>query len=410
MAINPTFSSTPTLAKVKLGSQVYWLKDAELRDIVSAFGTATAKDSTDTVTSSGTNLPTESAVYAEIVSQIATLGKVVNLREESDHTKASNPKKGDLVVESDGKEWLYDGNGWREVGDETAYVLKTTSVAGYGLSSDITSAQLSTALDIKAFAHANTGTFTVNDYATGIADADYTPKGNISVALTQTDTAATITSEAYTPAGNISVALTQSDVSASLTTKDYTPAGNVTVLLNQDSVNGVTSVGTLPTYTNGSYTAPSVSESVSSFATAGIIASVGSGNDADTLILSTASTASALTATNFDAGSYTAPTYVSGTLPTISAMTFATGVSSATFAGTKEVDAIVTNVTYEKAAIDASNTKFTGTPEDNLKITSVTYNKATVNASQTTFTGTSAVISHSLTKGDKTVTVNPASN
>jgi hypothetical protein len=42
MAINPSFTSTPVLSKVKLGNDVYYLKDSDLRNIVSAFGNATA--------------------------------------------------------------------------------------------------------------------------------------------------------------------------------------------------------------------------------------------------------------------------------------------------------------------------------------------------------------------------------
>lgn len=53
--------------------------------------------------------------------------KVVNLRSETSTTDITDAKKGDMVITSSGKEWLYDGIQWREIGDEIAYVPKTTN-------------------------------------------------------------------------------------------------------------------------------------------------------------------------------------------------------------------------------------------------------------------------------------------
>lgn len=207
MALTPTYSHATDIAKIKIGESVYWMKDADLRSIVEAFGTATAKDSTNAVTSTGVALPTESAVYDEIVRQVGALGSVINLLSESDHSAVTSPKKGDFVVEADGKEWLYDGAAWREVGDETAYVLKTTKVAGIALSSDISSAAMSTALDLKALAHKDSAAGTLTNYVNGLTGASYTPEGSVSVDFEQTATAATLTKGDYTPAGAVTVVL-----------------------------------------------------------------------------------------------------------------------------------------------------------------------------------------------------------
>ena len=243
MALTPTYSHAATLAKVKIGENIYWMKDADLRSIVEAFGTATAKDSTDTVTSNGVALPTESAIYDFVLSQIGTLGAVLNLLSVSDHTAVNAPKAGDTVVEADGKEWLYDGAGWREVGDENIYALKTTSVAGFTLESNITSAALSTALDLKALAHKDSAAGTLTNYVTGLNGADYIPAGDVTVELEQTSTAADLSKSDYTPTGSVNVVLSETATAATIASASYTPGGTVTVTPSTATFNEVASIG-----------------------------------------------------------------------------------------------------------------------------------------------------------------------
>jgi hypothetical protein len=392
MAINPSYAHADAskLAKVKLGESIYYIKDADLRAVVEAFGTATSKDYADVVTSTGTALPTQSAVYDYVYTAVGDLGAVLNLRSEATRSAVSDPRNGDVVVESDGKEWLYAGNEWREIGSEGAYVLKTTEVAGIQLSTDITSAALSTALDLKALAHKDNATTTLNDYATGINGASYTPAGDVTVTLSQTTTAATLTSEAYTPAGEVTVTLSQTTTPATLSTANYTPEGTVTVTPSTASIYQITDVGTLP-----SYTAPSVSETSSSFATAGVTAAIDS-TDTEMLVFTTASTASALTGTGFDAGSFDA-----GTLPSRSSISVTTGISAAEFTGSTKTNFQVTGVSYDKASVSAAS--FSGTEAANMKITGASYDKASVSAAS--FSGTADTITPTLAKGDKTVTV-----
>lgn len=382
MALTPTYSHATDIAKIKIGESVYWMKDADLRSIVEAFGTATAKDSTNAVTSTGVALPTESAVYDEIVRQVGALGSVINLLSESDHTAVTSPKKGDFVVEADGKEWLYDGAAWREVGDETAYVLKTTKVAGIALSSDISSAAMSTALDLKALAHKDSAAGTLANYVNGIEGASYTPQGSVSVDFEQTATTATLTKGDYTPAGAVTVNLSQTATNATLASADYTPAGTVSVTPSTATFKQVASVGKLP----------SVSETSGSFATAGITAAIDSTDD-EMLVFTAATLAAALTGTGFSAGE----------LPSLSTAdtTFVTGISSAAFTGSEVKNFQVTGVTYDKATV--SSASFSGTKAESALVTGVTYDKATFSAA--TFTGSSTTITPTLTSTTKEVSV-----
>lgn len=400
MALNYAHSSENALAKVKLSSTIYWLKDADLRAIVEAFGTATAKDSTNTLTSNGAALPTESAVYDFVISQVGGLGRVVTLRSESSHSSVDSPNAGDIVVENDGTEWLYDGSEWREVGSEGAYVLKTTEIAGLALSSDISSAALISALNLGSLAFKDSAAGSLTNYVNGIEGADYTPQGTVTVSLKDTATAATLTSSDYTPEGAVEVTLSQTATAATLTSTDYTPEGTVSVTPTTSSFKIVTSDGSAGTFDAGSYEAPSVNESSSSFATAGVVASI-DGTDTEMLVLSAAGTASALTATNFDAGSYQAPSLTGLEMPTTSAVTLATGITSASFTGSKVNDFKITGVSYDKATV--SSAAFTGSSVANLKITGVSYDK--VSLSSASFAGSSATITPTLTSTTKDVSV-----
>lgn len=385
MAITPTYShsTSPALAKVKLGESIYYVKDADLRSIVEAFGTATAKDSTTTVTSTGAALPTESAIYSFVTSQIGNLGKVVNLLSASTTAEVTNPALGDMVITSTGKEWLYDGEAWREVGDETAYVPKTTSVAGIALSTDISVSALQNALSLAALAYKSSASGSLTNYVNGLTGADYTPEGSVNVSLSQTATAATLTSADYTPEGSVSVEVTNTATSAVLTSADYTPEGTVSVTPTTTTFYQVASVGT----------APSLTESKYNFATEGITAAIDS-TDTEMLVFSTANTSQAIYSTNWNAGEAT-------TLAS-EATTVATGISSASFTGSKVVDFQVTGVTYSKASATAAAT-FTGSKVANFQVTGVSYDKATV--SSTAFTGSSATITPTLTSTTKDITV-----
>lgn len=379
MSLTPSYanSSAAHLARVKIDETQYYLKDADLRAIVEAFGTATAKDSIDIITSTGIALPTESAVYDFVVSQIGTLGTVINLRSEVTTAAvdtAGDRADGDFVVDAQGREWLFVGSEWREVGSEGFYVLKTAKIAGIDLSDDITSAELSTALDLNAFAHASLGTVTLGNYVNGLTGASYTPIGDVNVELSQEATAAQLSTSDYTPAGSIDVKLSQTSTAATLTSADYTPTGTVSVTPSTASFNEVASIGK----------APSINESSAAFATAGVTVAVDT-TDSEMLVFTAANTSNALTTTNFNAGE----------LPSLksAATTFVTGISAATFSGSEVKNFQITGVAYDKATL--SSATFSGTKAENILVTGVSYDKATV--SSASFSGSSTTITPTLT-------------
>ena len=124
-----TYVNTPVLSKVKFGNQTYFMKDADVRSILDTFGNVVTLDKAVSVTADGTGLVDAALMYDYVGRQIGAIGQALNLLAASDHATVTNPQTGDFVVESDGKEWLYDGTEWREVGDESAYVLKTQTIA-----------------------------------------------------------------------------------------------------------------------------------------------------------------------------------------------------------------------------------------------------------------------------------------
>ena len=68
----------------------------------------------------------------------------------------TKPQSGDVVVMSDNaKEYIYNGTAWREVGDETEFVKKTTTIAGVDLEDNITKTELLTALNVADGAQVN---------------------------------------------------------------------------------------------------------------------------------------------------------------------------------------------------------------------------------------------------------------
>jgi len=127
-----------------------------------------------------------------------------------------------------------------------------------------------------------------------------------------------------------SASTTLTDYATGINGVSYTPAGSVTV--NSVSITPatsnvavVTSAGTGYSLSGGSVT--QAAATTSAFAVAGVTAEVGTGADSETLILSVATTASAVTATG--TLTYTAPT-LTGALPTFSTAEVMTGITAAT--------------------------------------------------------------------------------
>lgn len=376
-----TYANSPVLSKVKFGSQTYYLKDADVRDILDTFGDIVTENKAVKIENGATGIPNADQVYDFVVQQVTEVGKALNLIAATDHTKVTEPRVGDFVVEADGSEWVYDGNGWREVGSENAYVKKTFTIAGVDMQDNITVAELQQALGLKALAYKDNGTVKVttidsfNSFNTGKA-------GEYDVSASEVSVPATYSALDVTPAGSVELTAgvaaaasydktTGVTVAAAAPTEGqsatYTPAGNVTVTSvtvtpSNTPVATVTDAGTAYQITEGS--AVKGSDTKSAFATEGVVASIGTGDDAETLILVAAGTADAVTASG-DV-TYTAPV-LSGSLPTFGTQSVVSGISSASaeasFAGT----GVMLNATPTYTAADATVTQptftaaFTGT-------------------------------------------------
>lgn len=401
--------SDNVLSKVKFGNTTYYMKDADVRGILDTFGNVVTLDKALNVTANGTGLVDAALMYDYVGRQVGALGQALNLLSANNHTSVADPQVGDFVVESDGKEWLYDGDEWRVVGDESSYVLKTTTVAGVDLQDNISVAELQAALGLHSLAYKDTGSVavttidTMNSFSTGKA-------GEYSVSSTPVSVPATFSSLDVTPAGSVAVSagtaaaasydkttsITVSSAAAEDGNENYTPSGsvtvtNITVTPSSGSAATVTDVGTAYSLTDGSVS--KAADTTSAFAVEGVVASVGTGEDAETLILTAASTSNAVTASG--AVSYTAPA-LSGALPTFGSVNVVTGITSAEASASFTGDGAVISASPNSTATAATMTQPTFTAEFTGTAKSVTPSAATtVSAAGTD--GSVTVASESIT-------------
>lgn len=417
-----TYASSPVLSKVKFGNQTYYMKDADVRAILDTFGNIVTENKATKIENGATGIPNADQVYDFVVQQVTEVGKALNLIAATDHTAVEEPRVGDFVVESDGSEWVYDGNGWREVGTENAYVKKTFTVAGIDMQDNITVAELQEALELKALAFKDSGTVKIttidsmSQFSTGKA-------GSYDVSASEVSVPATYNALDVTPAGSVTIeagtaAAASYDKTTSVSvasaapadgqTANYTPAGevtvtNVTVTPSNVSVAKVTNAGTAYQLSAGSVS--QAADTKSQFATEGVVASIGTGDDAETLILVAAGTADAVTAAG--AVTYTDPT-LTGSLPTFGEESVVSGISSASATASFSGSGVVLSATPAYTSADATVTQptFTGSFSGTSK--SVTPTVATsVKAAGTdgSVTVASENITPAFTSTEKTVNV-----
>lgn len=423
-----TYTHTPVLSKVKLGNTTYYLKDADVRAILDTFGDSVTYDVATTIADGSNGLVTSDQVYDFVNRQIGAVGDILNLRSETDHEDVETPAAGDFVVESDGSEWLYDGTAWREVGSENAYVLKTFTIAGVNMQDNITKAELQQALELGALAYKDSGTVAIttvdslNSFTAGAA-------GTYNVSSTAVSVPATYSAMDVTPAGSVTLTpdtaaaasydkttgITVSSAAAGEGTPNYIPTGsvtvtNVTVTPSTGSVATVTNAGTAYQLSAGSVSQGT--DTTSAFATEGVVATVGVDNTAsggadesETLILTTASTSNAVTASG--TVTYTDPT-LTGSLPTFGSESVVTGITSASATASFSGDGTIISASPTHTATSASMTQptFTGAFEGTAKTVTPTV-ATTVQAAGTdgSVTVTSDTISPTFTSSEKTVNV-----
>jgi len=417
-----TYTHSPLLSKVQMGNTTYYLKDADVRAILDTFGSIVTYDKAAKIQDGATGIPDADQVYDFVIAQVASVGKALNLIAATDHTTVETPAIGDFVVEEDGSEWLYDGHNWREVGSEASYVLKTRTIAGLDLKADITKAQLQQALELGALAYRSTGTVAVttvdsmNSFSTGKA-------GNYSVSSTPVSVPATYSALDVTPAGSVAInagtaAAATYDKATSVSiaaaapasgeTATYTPAGevtvtDVTVTPATGSVATVTDAGQAYQLTAGSVA--HAADTTSAFATEGVVATVGTGDDAETLILTAAGTSDAVTAVGNI--TYTDPV-LSGSLPTFGSQNVVTGISSASAQASFTGTGVMINATPAYTTTSAVVTQPTFTAEFTGTSKSVTPAVATTTQAAGTdgsVTVASENITPTFTSSEKTVNV-----
>lgn len=410
-----TYENLPVLSKVKIGDVVYYLKDADVRKILDTYGSAVTYNVDTTFNKDSDNLATSKAVATFLENAITGLSGAMHFAGIKEELPASANNGEVVIVGTAEYVWSNDksgGAGWILIGDEgvyatisgveAAYVKKTLTIAGINLEDAITADELKTALGLKALAYKDSASGTIEGVVTGVADATYTPAGTVAVKLNHTSTAMESAGK-FTPAGSVSgnvtavgtVAIARDDVNG-VAVSGSISAPTITITPSTTEVQHIDSLGTLPSYTAAQYTAPSVAEAKAKFASEGIVASV----NGEELVLTVATKADALTATGFNAGSYVAAEFNAGALPTLGdVQTVVTGIASATssapvFTG----DKFGATFSGSEVAIAAS---FSG--QEGTVNVSGNYEKAGVESAS--FTGTEATISHEVTTGSKSVTV-----
>ena len=407
------YSNTPVLAKLKIGNEIYWLKDADVRALLNTYKGAVKYDVDTTFSADSENLATSKAIAAYLEDAITGLTGAMHFIGVKEALPESGAD-GDIVIVGTA-EYVYSNGNWIEIGDEGVYatkagvekdyVKKTITIANIDLQDNITADELKAALELKALAYKDSASATLTDYATGINGAAYKPEGQVSVSLNHTSTSIT-SAGSFTPAGTVSgnvtaagtVSIARDDANGTAVSGTVS-APTITVTPVTAQVQHIASVGTLPTYTAAQYVAPSVAEAKSQFAAEGVVASIDK-DDSEMLVFAAAGKADALTATGFNAGSYTAAQFDAGALPTLgAAQTVVTGIEKAeasapTFTG----DKFGATFAGSQVAIAAD---FAGT-EGNVSV-SGNYDKAGVESAA--FTGTEATIKPELVVGNKTINV-----
>lgn len=301
MAITPVYDHALELSlkKLTVNGSVYWLKDEDLRNFVSTFGTVVMKDVETTFTENGANIATSAAIAEWVKKQIKEYQGVMHFRGVLEKTSEAetdlncidrlitDPASGDIVVIKDnGSEYVYYNSIWTEIGDQSLYLTQTTAdtkyvsqdttVAGLKLNTNISTTALSTALDIKALAHLDSANLTIeipdsaNDITVGkpgtytfvstdevevpltFAPIEYLPKGTVDI------NAATAAGVTYDKAKSASISTSNADDPVNA---NYTPSGSIslpniatTVSLTSEAIKEVTDEGTPYSITAGSVT------------------------------------------------------------------------------------------------------------------------------------------------------------
>ena len=256
---------------------------AAIDEVVGGLGTAAAADvATSAIQEESTDdsLVSAAQVASFVATEIAGLEGAMHFRgvitRQTGETDAqaiarviTDPEAGDVVVMSDNaKEYVYDGTAWKEVGDETEFVKKTTTIAGVDLQDNITKTELLSAINVEDGAEVNiiesvqvNGSALTPDAnrAVNVTVAEGSTNGTVAVngadvAVHGLGSAAYTDSTAYDAAGTAAAAVAALDTSSDVAIATFTAGtgGAADVITLQGSMaeaDGVIEAGSADTIT-----------------------------------------------------------------------------------------------------------------------------------------------------------------
>lgn len=408
------------ISKIKLadGATVN-IKDAESQTkittllnghAIEALGAAAWKAVAAEVAGGGEALPTAEAVKSYVDDQVGTIHKF-DVVVDAAGTVAAGPSvtasadtmyKIYLVPSDDaaagsyieyitirsGAEGAYT-YAWEAIGNTkvslSGYVPTTTTIATIALDHNITVAELQGVLKLGAMAYADKASgSTTLETVDSITMKPVTVAGNATVTTKAAD--ATLTKGDFTPAGTVSapaIDLTSTKKTfvtgltggkaASFTEGAFTPAAF------QD---GFYTAGAAASWTGKEYVAPTMGNAtIGKFASEGIVATVGTGEDAETLIFSAANKADAVTAQGeFNAGNVNFGTFDPGRATVIDITRFSGGSKAKDTFSANILQTVETGTINDVTAATATAPTFTGTKSEGVLVTGVSYDKADATA------------------------------
>lgn len=430
MAVNPSAKSN-YLSKVQLNGGTYWVKDAELRELLESAATKTAIEqiitSGEGANNTNSTIPTTLALTSWLETQIAGLTGAMHFMGVTDpeagetpaariealyQSKSATPAAGDIVIDGTA-EYVYDGSAWKELGDEGTYATKAEletavsgiQIAGVALGNDhaVTASELITALGLKALAFKDEAAGKVSTVDSGSVSI---PAATLTLAGTAITVPQSYKAMDVTPAGNVTVTDVAKEISydkfasASVVVPDasaakyekvsgivitsgsegianYTPAGSVSVSADAaaafnaetTTVATVTNQGTAYSLTEGSVS--QAADTTSNFVTSGVTAAMDA-TDTEMLVFSAAPTGAAVTAAG--TVTYTNPT-LSGSLPTFGSAEVAgvrSTISLPAFSGSFSGTGAVLSATANFANADITGITTTTAALSNLSFASTT--------------------------------------
>lgn len=386
------------ISKVQLASGgTYYVKDTEAREAIAALSSATHF----------LGVTTTALVDGATTSTIVISGE--------NHNAAS----GDIVI-YDSKEFIYNGSSWAEFGDLSALQNLLGDLAYKDITDIVVSISPTTDSVLGAETSFTAGTSTVS-FAEGTGSNFVTGYNNDAVAPSFTEGAFTPASlaEGFYSAGSVPSfsegAFTPASIQAGFVTNGTAPSFSEGAFTPASLAEGFVTPGSAASYSHSGFSGGSLGEATTgSFATNGIVAAMGTGDDAETLVFSAASTSSAVTAqgtytpavygtdtfdggtptaidtTKFSGGSKAADTFSAGTMTTVDTTKFDGGSkASDTFSAGTMASIDVTKFSGGSKASDTFNA---GSAATLAVAKAITASDTAIAAAQTITVGTNDLV------------------